>query len=238
MRANDGTLLVNEIFGPTVQGEGVSLGRPAVFLRLAHCNLKCTFCDTPYTWDWRRYSSHTEAHPTPIAQIASDIRQRIAPGVRLLVITGGEPMLQQPAIELLLDLLHDPNRALEVEIETNGTIAPRQELTRQVSRFNVSVKPSSAGMTGHRRVRPEAVGVLRETNKAVWKFVVSDPSDVLEVEQFVDRFGVEPVFLMPEGTTPGQLNAKYEMVTRACIKNGWTVTPRLHIHIWGDKRAV
>jgi len=238
MRAGDGRLLVNEVFGPTVQGEGVSLGRPAVFLRLAHCNLTCTFCDTPYTWDWRRYATRNEAHAMPIAEIASDIRRRIEPLVRLLVITGGEPMLQQPSILLLLDLLRDLGRLPDVEIETNGTIAPSEELTRQVSRFNVSVKPSSAGMTGRRRMRPDAISALSETNKAVWKFVISDASDVLEVEEFVDRFEVEPVFLMPEGTTSDQLNAKYELVTRACIKNGWTVTPRLHIHIWGDKRGV
>jgi 7-carboxy-7-deazaguanine synthase len=234
----DGALMINEMFGPTIQGEGVSLGRPAMFLRLAYCNLQCTYCDTPYSWDWKRFDRAEEAHRTPIAEVAERVVEACGPSVRLLVISGGEPMLQQPGITGLLDRLGELAPQLEVEIETNGTVAPTDAVAARVSRFNVSPKLSSAGMSDRRRIRPDAIGALRATNKASWKFVISNTADVSQVQAFVERFRVSPVFLMPEGTTAGQLAAKYELVTDACIRHGWNMTPRLHIVIWGDTRAV
>lgn len=231
-------LVINEIFGPTIQGEGVSLGRPAMFLRLAYCNLQCTFCDTPYSWDWKRFDRSREAHRTPINVIAERVVGACVPNVRLLVISGGEPMLQQPGITDLLDRLGDLAPQLEVEIETNGTVVPTDAVADAVARFNVSPKLSSAGMSDRRRIRPDAINALHATNKASWKFVISDKRDVGQVQEFVERFQVAPVFLMPEGTTAVQLAAKYDLVTDACIRHGWNMTPRLHIVIWGDKRAV
>jgi len=98
----------------SIQGEGSRAGCPAVFLRLAGCNLSCAWCDTKYSW------GRGGAVPEP--ELASRIMSFQSPG---LVITGGEPLLQTPAIERLLALL-PPN--LFIEIETNGTIVPTPRL--------------------------------------------------------------------------------------------------------------
>lgn len=111
MRNDDGSLLVNSIW-PTIQGEGPDAGKAAVFLRLSKCNLRCYFCDTEFEkgerWD--------------VSRVAADIIREATEGkaspIRLLVITGGEPLLQNiiPLVEIM-------NRTgITVQIETAGTL--------------------------------------------------------------------------------------------------------------------
>jgi len=128
------TLNVNEIFGPTIQGEGPSVGQRCAFLRLAGCNLTCTWCDTPYTWDWEGlngepYDKTQETHPASLYEIH---HQLTGLGVDLIIVSGGEPMMQQRNLGPLVDRL--TRSGIRVEIETNGTIAPDINPTR----FNVS----------------------------------------------------------------------------------------------------
>jgi len=118
-------LNVNEVFGPTVQGEGPHAGRRATFLRMAGCNLACSWCDTAYSWDWSRYERDRETHPTSPVDVAEDIARR---GADLLVITGGEPMLQQPGLARLLPILRSGWGSGQVDVETNGTIVPNERL--------------------------------------------------------------------------------------------------------------
>ena len=67
------TLVISEVFGPTVQGEGPTIGRRAAFVRLGRCNLDCSWCDTPYTWDWERYDPKVELHERPVPEIVADL---------------------------------------------------------------------------------------------------------------------------------------------------------------------
>ena len=87
-------LLVAETF-TSFQGEGPSTGQPATFIRLSRCNLSCQFCDTPYTWDWARFHPAAEARRQVVAELAD---WALAQPARLVVITGGEPLLQQAAL--------------------------------------------------------------------------------------------------------------------------------------------
>src|SRR5687768_9454687 len=97
-------LVVSEVFGPTWQGEGPSLGRRAGFVRLGRCNLACSWCDTPYTWDWDRFDPAVELTRMSVDAIADRIASMEVP---LVVITGGEPLLQQSHLAPLLRRLRD-----------------------------------------------------------------------------------------------------------------------------------
>ena len=114
-----------EIFA-SIQGEGPSMGRPCAFIRLSRCNLACQWCDTAYTW---RFTGDNRPHRdgTSFDRAANQVtlpRRRPPPGspqlgMDRLVVTGGEPLLQAPALARLLEALP----GMQVEIETNGTIA-------------------------------------------------------------------------------------------------------------------
>src|SRR5215813_2382138 len=86
-----------EIFA-SVQGEGATIGVPSVFVRLAECNLKCGFCDSKYTWDWEHHDRAANTIELPREDVAAKIGECAGAAVRTVVITGGEPLLQQPAL--------------------------------------------------------------------------------------------------------------------------------------------
>ena len=167
---NGPNLVVSEIFGPTFQGEGPSAGQRAAFLRLAGCNLACSWCDTPYTWDGRRFDLARESR----RMVADEVLRRIRAGrAPLLVVTGGEPLLQQDALLPVLLECHRDGQAIEVE--TNGTVMPEPALVRLVSRFNVSPKLGNSAVPGEKRIRPDVLAGFRSTGKAIFKFVVEAP---------------------------------------------------------------
>lgn len=163
-------LVVAEAFGPTIQGEGPSAGRLAVFIRLSRCNLACRGCDTPYTWDRSRFDLRAESHRATATELAA---WALDSGVDLVVITGGEPLVQQRKLVPLVETLATCGR--RVEVETNGTIAPLPQLVELVDQFNVSPKLSrfGTGMESDRRIRPEVLGPFARSGKAIFKFVVS-----------------------------------------------------------------
>ena len=147
---NKPVIKVNEIFGPTIQGEGASAGRPVMFLRTSFCNLRCVWCDTPYTWNWKgtdyehpdKFDPKKEVHDMTADEIVQQI-QLNGKDIKALVISGGEPMLQQSKlIDVLRPLKQD---GYWVEIETNGTIAPTQEFSDLIDQINCSPKLASSG---------------------------------------------------------------------------------------------
>lgn len=233
-------LAVSEIFGPTIQGEGPSLGTPAVFLRLAGCNLGCSWCDTPYTWDWSRFSPKEEVRKLLPAQAAREILN-LLPYHSMLVVSGGEPLLQQNAlIATLADLSGSLEGIERVEIETAGTIIPDPDLTSWVSQYNISPKLAHSGNALEKRYRPEAIDALRKTGKAIWKFVIAAPSDLLAVKSFAlaHRLDRDRIYLMPQGVTHDELMSGIRAMLPKAIAEGWRITPRLHIDLWGQKRGV
>ncbi len=222
-----------EIFH-SVQGEGVTAGTPTVFLRLATCNLACTWCDTKYTWDWKRYEYDREV----LAMSSQDIERRILAHDRPhLVITGGEPLLQQRELAPLAVSLH--RRGFYCEVETNGTIAPSADMAGAVSQWNVSPKTAGSGNRTESRERPEALLAFREMENAYFKFVVVDNADVDEVSGLVDRYEISPhrVLLTPEGVTAEAVLERGKWVAEACVERGFRFSTRLHILLWGDERG-
>jgi 7-cyano-7-deazaguanosine (preQ0) biosynthesis protein QueE len=224
------TLVVSEVFGPTWQGEGPSLGRTAAFVRLGRCNLACTWCDTPYTWDWSRYEASVELSEVSVDQVLARV-DAMGP-VELLVVTGGEPMLQQSRLVPLLTGARA--RGLRVEIETAGTVAPSPEVVELVDGFNVSPKLANSGNPVERRRKPEVLAAFQATGKAVFKFVVRHTAELEEVA----AFGVAPVWVMPEGTDHETLARRMQELAEPVLARGWNLSPRLHVLLWGDRRGV
>src|SRR6185295_15813278 len=115
-RMPDGTA---EIFA-SIQGEGITCGMPSVFVRLALCNLQCRWCDTKYTWDWTRYDRAAETMQVGPEDVVGRVLAATGATVRNVVITGGEPLLQQRELADVARRLHDAG--LRIEVETGGTI--------------------------------------------------------------------------------------------------------------------
>ncbi|MEU2874032.1 7-carboxy-7-deazaguanine synthase QueE [Streptomyces olivoreticuli] len=140
--ATERGLWVAETFADTVQGEGPSTGAPAAFIRLSRCNLTCLpWCDTPYTWDTSRFDLAKESRRTSVAEVLAWALSRPE---KLIVISGGEPLMQQHAVVPLAQALADVGR--RVEIETNGTYRPAGALIEAGVHFNVSPKLANSGM--------------------------------------------------------------------------------------------
>ncbi|GAB2720326.1 7-carboxy-7-deazaguanine synthase QueE [Kitasatospora kifunensis] len=209
-------------------------------MRLGGCNLTCRWCDTPYTWDWQgtsdagiAYDPRTELHRRSVASVADQVS---ALGVDLVVISGGEPLGQQARLVPLVELL--TGRGMEVEIETNGTHAPHRALVAAGVRFNVSPKLAHSGVHVDRRIKPAALRSLAGTPGTAFKFVCRDPADLDEVGDLVRRFGLGPVWIMPEGQSAEHVNERVQNLVAAVIERGWNLTTRLHILIWGQERGV
>ncbi|MGF0175824.1 7-carboxy-7-deazaguanine synthase QueE [Streptomyces sp. Marseille-Q5077] len=233
-------LVVNEIFGPTVQGEGQSLGRRCAFLRLGGCNLSCSWCDTPYTWDWTgagdsgvAHDPRKELHRRPVEDVVAELLEF---NTGLIVISGGEPLGQQERLIPLVKALTERGR--EIEIETNGTHAAHPELIAAGVRFNVSPKLSHSGDTLQRRIVPDALTSLSAVPGSTFKFVCQNIRDLDEVAEIVAAFNLASVWIMPIGRSADDVTKHMTELADAVVERGWNLTTRLHTLLWGDKRAV
>jgi 7-carboxy-7-deazaguanine synthase len=225
-------LRVSEVFR-SLQGEGPTAGLPATFLRLSACNLRCHYCDTPYTWDHQRFDVAREAHTEKIDALAERL---LADGLERLVVTGGEPLLQQPALVPLFDRLP---AEVAIEIETNGTIQPLEPLWSRVSQWNVSPKLAFSGMSSDERV---VMPVLREfaTCERAWlKLVVAEPSDMPEGDAIISASAWPScrVVWMPEGTSAQRVMLRGRWVAEQALSRNQRFSTRLHVLLWGDQRG-
>jgi 7-carboxy-7-deazaguanine synthase len=225
-------LVVSEVFGPTFQGEGPSLGRRAGFVRLGRCNLDCEWCDSAYTWDWSRFDSAAELRSLAIDDVVAQL-DGMAPEV--VVITGGEPLLQQRRLLPLLQACAE--RGWPVEVETNGTRSPDDVLVPLVAQWNVSPKLSNSGVAATRAIRPHALAAFQATGRAVFKFVVADEDDLDEIARLVKLHGLAPIWVMAEGTDPSTVLSRSRRLADAVLARGWNLTTRLHTLLWGDTRG-
>ncbi|MET0792226.1 MAG: 7-carboxy-7-deazaguanine synthase QueE [Polyangiaceae bacterium] len=232
MDSANATLKISEIFH-SLQGEGVSTGAPCVFVRLAQCNLHCTWCDTKYTWDFERYRYEDEVREQSVADVAQIVNG--APS-RRLVLTGGEPLLQQRALKELFARL-SPDIA--VEVETNGTIAPEPAALSRVNQWNVSPKLSNAGDPQHFRIKPDVLRALSDTGRAYLKLVVRGDADYAEAGALVAQLGwpSDRVLFMPEATDRDSLRARSFEVAEAARTRSFRFSSRLHLELWGGRRG-
>ena len=245
-------LNVSEYFY-SIQGEGQYQGYPAVFFRVQNCNLFCGMpgsdltkksegakwvCDTIPVWLKGVPMSYEEIYN---GFDEKGINKVLKEGAHL-VITGGEPMLQQDNIAGFVNYLTEKNGVKPfIEVETNGTIKPNELLEDLVDRYNVSPKLKNSANPRPLRYNPVSLQYHSDNPKSIFKFVTLDDEDTSEIlEDFVNEFNIpkEKVWLMPGAYNREELWQNGQKVAELCKQYGYKMSSRLHVEIWDKLTGV
>ena len=227
-------LRIAEIFA-SIQGEGIWAGVPSTFVRVSGCNLRCVWCDTPYA-SW--------APEGPILELDEIVDQVAQHGIRHVVVTGGEPMLFEPVVELTQRLRA---QGRTITIETAGTVF------REVECDLMSISPKLANSTppeesGWRqkhdesRLNVEVLSRLITTYNHQLKFVANpeqgdDFSEIEALLRLLPPVSSDRVLLMPEGIDVATLSRRQRLLIEPCMARGWRLSPRLHVELFGHARG-
>jgi 7-carboxy-7-deazaguanine synthase len=224
---------VSEIFY-SIQGEGILAGVPSVFVRLSGCNLRCVWCDTPYT------SWNPEGSSMTLDEVVNAVRGY---SPYHAVVTGGEPMIFPESVALTRKL---KDAGLHVTVETAGTVY------QPVSCDLMSISPKLANSTPfereggrwaaqHDRLRyqPEVLRRLMSEFTYQLKFVVTAPEDIAEIETIIEETSANPscVVLMPEGIDAKSIRERALWLVDLCKRERFRYSPRLHVDLWGNERG-
>jgi len=225
----------------TIQGEGRNIGMPAVFVRTSYCNLHCGYCDAFYTFNFigtkfpqnfpKVNRLEHQVRMTP-EQVYDEVRKFTCKNV---VLTGGEPLLQQKQLIPLVQMLREGG--YWIEVETNGTLIPEFDFDKYVHQYNCSPKLENSGNPLSLRFVDEALRWFsKQGHRKTWfKFVVATPMDLHEVLELVQGYHLYQVFLMPEGTTKEDTAEKSKWLVEVCKEHSFRFTPRLQIELYGMK---
>ena len=220
---------IAEIFH-SIQGEGSLVGVPSVFVRTSGCNLRCSWCDTPYTsWSPEGDDWNVERIVTAVAAYPA----------RHAVVTGGEPMVARGIVELTQALRE---RGLHITVETAGTVfAPVACDLMSISPKLSNSTPDGEWRERHDRLRmqPDVLRRLLADYVYQLKFVIARAEDMREVGDLVRSLGADAgkVILMPEGIDAGVLRERGVWLAEICKQEGFRFSPRLHVDLWGNRRG-
>lgn len=230
-------MLISEIFY-SIQGEGELTGVPSVFVRTSGCNLRCSWCDTPYA------SWNPEGEPRSIAQIIAAVESY--PQARHVVLTGGEPMIAKD-MRALAAALKEIGR--HVTIETAATVAP-DGIACDLASLSPKLLNSAPDALAHgawrkkheaTRWQPKVVRAWIDAYPFQFKFVVARPEDVDELEHMLAVLDREiprhKVLLMPEARTLEKMRGTAEWLGELCKAKGYRYAHRLHIELYGNRRG-
>jgi organic radical activating enzyme len=240
-----------EIFH-TLQGEGPSAGLPAVFIRASRCNLHCVWCDTDHTWNFEGtpwphekdatpgYAKHRKSEATIELTPAAAADLILSYHCPRVVITGGEPLLQENDFLEMITHIRAHQSDCVFEVETNGTRTPSPAFAEAVDQFNVSPKLSNSGVKKSLRLVPDTLRFFASSPKSWFKFVIACMADLDEVLALQNEFSIPAsrILLMPEGRTAAELDTTAADIAELCRTHGFRFCDRLHIRLWGDKRGV
>lgn len=229
-------LHVSEVFGPTLQGEGPLSGRRASFIRLGLCNLDCLNCDTPYTWDWiGRTGKVYDRKSLDRCEPEALVNMVAAHGTDLVIITGGEPLVQRTNLHELMEQL--VAAGFEIQVETNGTISPDQLLSIEATWV---VSPKGEAMpTSQPAIRKTVLREFAGCDTAHLKVVCATGDDVAAARDLADELDwpLDRVWVMPEGIDPNVLVSRSTVIADAAIAKGLNLSTRLHVLAWGNVRG-
>lgn len=219
----------------SIQGEGPRAGRRCAFVRLGGCNLSCSWCDTPFTWDSSRFDLRLEIKPKSVDQIIA-----MLPDCDEVVLTGGEPLMHQNNEDWALLLRTLSSRSIFIAVETNGTIAPNAVTQTFVGHYSISPKLANAGdhKRGQNPRMAEWPSRIKHNNTCL-KFVVEDTADVRSAAHCADYYGWPRwlTWVMPQGTDSETLLRNFRAITVEAIEQGLNVSQRLHVFAFGNERA-
>lgn len=240
-------LLVSELYDRlTIQGEGQSIGKLCSFIRTFACPMHCRWCDSAFTWrvsdehphDFAPiYDPKQESKRISIEEITQHFVKLNPP---MIVITGGEPMLQSAKLpELITSLINKIPSLDRIEIETAGIIWDEKLKGYPFVHFNVSPKLENSGNAKELRYKPDVLRNFR-TQGATFKFVIKDEQDLEEVQGIVDEVKIHEskIYIMSEGITGDAINGRLQELAEKVIERRWNLTTRLHVLLWGTKRGV
>ncbi len=233
---------ISEIFH-SIQGEGLLLGVPSVFIRTSGCNLRCRWCDTPYA------SWNPEGEEMSLEEILRQVRGYDCQHV---VLTGGEPMVAAGIRELAAALRAEGKH---ITIETAATIPPDVDgmgvvfdlgsLSPKLANSTPDAEVAGPWKERHEKTRlqPDVIRKWLEAGSCQLKFVVSQVEDLPEIEELLNEVGAVPgftrdrVLLMPEGTDVETLRQKGPLLAEMCLEHGFRFAPRIHIELFGNTRG-
>lgn len=249
-------LEVNEIFGPTIQGEGKKIGTPSVFVRFGKCNMQCAgfeveyetpsgikkcSCDSYYASDiafrdqWQKYETSK-----PLIEELN----KILPSYKIdIVLTGGEPLLYWDDVEFQKFLYYYIEKDYHITIETNGSLDIRLDKPWQKKiLFSLSVKLSNSGEPLSKRVNTKSLtNIINFCDDCYLKFVIdidSIKSASNEIDLIIKEIPKCEVYLMPMGDTAKAIDKNSLSVINLAIEKGYKYSDRLHIRVWDNKRGV
>ena len=230
----------------SIQGEGMTTGYPAVFVRLAGCNLMCGGNGTQFdkelhngaTWRCDTVEVWMQGKMKPFEECLDEESKKALVNGANLIMTGGEPMMNQDkVVEFVKWVRENLNKNTWVEVETNGTIPVTIETQTEVSQFNCSPKLSNSGNDKNIRYNKVVLEQLNQLNTQ-FKFVISSEEDWKEVQEdfaFIDK---PKIWLMPAGENQELLNETKQVVAELAKEHYLKYTNRLHIEIWNQKTGV
>jgi len=229
---------VTEMF-VSQQGEGPSVGVPAVFVRMRGCPLHCIWCDSLYSSD-PDHPDYSKYELLTTGEVVYRVLNLAEKNTQLVVLTGGEPMIWQRQLAKVVRNLPE----CEFEVETAGIIIPRELRSQKEVMFNVSTKLKSArpGLNSRNSLALREFSKIAKKGRAIFKFVISPKTfddDVTEVEEIQLNYDIDPrlIYLMPEGVIPGRVMDGMRRLAPMCLEKGWNLTTRLQILMWGNIRG-
>ena len=228
-------MFISEIFH-SLQGEGLLLGVPSVFVRTSGCNLRCRWCDTPYA-SWK-----PEGEELSVEEIMKRVTSYQC---RHVVLTGGEPMIARGLPELAACLRAAGHH---ITIETAATVMPEgiacdlASLSPKLSNSTPEEAIAGAWKERHeqRRHRPDVIRAWMAAGAYQLKFVVTSAEDLSEIETLLEEIGPVPqdrVLLMPEGVDAETLKKRSLWLAELCRDRGFRFAPRLHIELYGNTKG-